>query len=212
MKPIRIDAVRKFLCGLYIGDFKKRIVLHPVSNLLFIKLMGKRVMSVHIKLKPEGRPCGNTKIAKPEFFINEIEVIMKTFTLVKFQERFSGCFIVPGLVSITAFHSGENMDQTFCDPCFRNNLRNTVVFAESMEFPDEFNFDPVLLRNVFGILTDLFCKGLGETGGIKNTDTVELHIGGHSFRMAPVWDIPLDDHAVITGNDTINLIGVFICK
>ena len=156
--------------------------------------------------------CRNAKIAKPKFFINEIKVIMETFTLVKFQERFSGCFVVPGFVSITAFHRGENMDQTFCAPCIRNNFLNTVVFAESMEFPDEFNFNPVLLRNFFSILTDLFCKGLGKTGVIKNPDTIEFHIGGHSFSMAPVWDISLDDHAVITGNDTINLIGVFISK
>lgn len=87
-----------------------------------------------------------------------------------------------------------------------------VVFAESVEFLDEFNFVPILLRNFFIILTDLFCKGLGETGVIINTDTIELHIGGHSFRMAPVWDISLDDYAVITSNDTTNLISVFICK
>ena len=212
MKAFWVDAVRKFLCSPYIGDFKECIILHPVGNLLFIKFMSKQVMTVHIKLEPERGPCRNAKITKPEFFINEIEIVMETFTLVKFQERFSGCFVVPGFVSITAFHSGENMDQTFCDPCIRNNFLNTVVFAESMEFPDEFNFNPVFQRNFFSILTDLFCKGLGKTGVIKNPDTIEFHIGGHSFSMAPVWDISLDDHAVITGNDTINLIGVFISK
>lgn len=113
MEAFRVDAVRKFLRSLYIRDFKKCIILHPVSDLLFIKFMGKEVMAVHIKLKPEQRPCGNAEIAKPEFFIHEIEVIMETFTLVKFQERFPGCFVVLGLVSITAFHSGEDMDQTF---------------------------------------------------------------------------------------------------
>ncbi len=199
VKAFRVDAVRKILCSLYIGDFKECIVLHPVGNLFFIKFMSKQIMAVHVNLKPEWEPCGNAKIAKPEFFINEIEVIMETFALVKFQERFPGCFAVPGLVSVTAFHSGENMDQTFCGPCFRNDFLNTVVFAESMEFPDEFNFDPVFLRNFFSILTDLFCKGLGETGVIKNADTIELHISGHSFSMAPVWDISLDDHTVITG-------------
>lgn len=51
-----------------------------------------------------------------------------------------------------------------------------------------------------------------ETGVIENMDTIESHIGGHSFSMVLVWDISLDDHAVIAGNDTINLIGVFICK
>ena len=116
MKTFRVDAVRKFLCSLYIGDFKECVILHPVGDLLFIKFMSKQVMAVHIKLKPERGSCRNAKIAKPEFFINKIEIIMETFTLVKFQERFSGCFVVSGLVSITAFHSGENMDQTSVIP------------------------------------------------------------------------------------------------
>ena len=140
------------------------------------------------------------------------DLIIYRREIFRFAEHFPSCFVVPGLVSITAFHSGENMNQTFRGSFFRDNFLNTVVFAESMEFPDEFNFDPVLLRGFFSILTDLLCKGLGKSRVIKNADIIELHIGGHGFRMAPVWDISLDDHAVITGNDTINLISVFICK
>lgn len=113
METVRINAVRKFLCSFYIRDFKECIIPHLVNNLLFIKFMSKEVMAVHIKLKLERRPRRNAEVAKPKFFINEIEVIMQTFTLVKFQKRFSACFVVPRLVSITAFHNGENMDQTF---------------------------------------------------------------------------------------------------
>ena len=86
MKAFRVDAVRKFLCSLYIGDFKECIILHPVGDLLFIKFMSKQVMAVHIKLEPERGPCRNAKTAKPEFFINEIdketspeELVVKTF-------------------------------------------------------------------------------------------------------------------------------------
>ena len=35
MKTLWVDAVRKFLRSLYIGDFKECIILHPVSGLLF---------------------------------------------------------------------------------------------------------------------------------------------------------------------------------
>ena len=97
MKTLWVDAVRKFLRSLYIGDFKECIILHPVSGLLFVKFMSKQVMAVRIKLKPERRPCGNAKIAKSEFFINEIEVIMETFTLVKFQESFPVVLSCQGL-------------------------------------------------------------------------------------------------------------------
>src|SRR5699024_1537475 len=51
VESFRINAVRKFLGRLYIGDFKERIILHPVNNLLFIQFMCQQVMAVHVKLK-----------------------------------------------------------------------------------------------------------------------------------------------------------------
>ena len=105
-------------------------------------------MAVHVKLKPERRPCRNAEIAEPEFSVNKIEIVMKTLALVKLQESLSGCFIMPWLVSITAFHGGENVDQAFCFPSFSNDLLDAVIFAESMEFSDKLNFNPVLLSNL----------------------------------------------------------------
>ena len=69
-------------------------------------------MVVHVKLKPERRPCRDAKI----------EVVMKALALVKLQEGLSGCFIMPGFVSITAFHGRKNVDQAFCFPGFSNDL------------------------------------------------------------------------------------------
>lgn len=131
-----------------------------ISDLFFIKLTGKQVMTVHVKLEPERRPCGDAKITKPKFPVDKIEVVMKALTLVKFQKSLSGCFIMPGLISIAAFHSRENMDETFFLPGFSNDLLDAVVFTESVKFSDEFNFDMVLLSDFFCILTNLFRKGL----------------------------------------------------
>ena len=156
----RVNTVRKFLGSLYIGDFKERIILHPVSDLLFIKLMGKQVMAVHIKLKPERRPCRDAEIAETEFPVDKIEIVMKALALVELQEGLSGCFIMPWLVSITAFHGRENVDQAFCFPGFSDDLLDAVIFSESMEFSDKLNFNPILLSDFFRILTDLLRKGL----------------------------------------------------
>ncbi len=170
-------------------------------------------MTVHVKLKTERRPCRDTKIAKAKFPVDKIEIVMKTLALVKLQEGLPSCFIMPGPVGITAFHSRKDMDQTFRFSGFGNDVLDAVIFSKSMEFSDELNFHSILLSNLFRILTDLFRKGRGETGGIiKNTDTVELHIGSHCFRMAPVRDVSLDNHAVIAGNNAINFISVFICE
>ena len=53
VESFRVDTVRKFLGRLYIGNFKERIILHPVCNLFFIQFMCQQVMAVHVKLKPE---------------------------------------------------------------------------------------------------------------------------------------------------------------
>ena len=183
-----------------------------MGDLFFIQFMCQQVMAVHVKLKPERRPCRDAEIAEAEFPVDKIEIVMKALALVKLQESLSGCFIMPWLVSITALHGRENVNQAFCFPGFSDDLLDAVIFAECMEFSDKLNFNPILLSNLFCILTNLLRKGLRETGIIKNTDTVELHICGHCISMAPVRDISLDDHAVITGNDAVNFIDVFIRK
>lgn len=73
-------------------------------------------MTVHVKLKTERRPCRDTKIAKAKFPVDKIEIVMKTLALVKLQEGLPSCFIMPGPVGITAFHSRKDMDQTFRFP------------------------------------------------------------------------------------------------
>ena len=54
-------------------------------------------MAVHVKLKPERRPCRDAEIAETEFPVNKIEIVMKALALVKLQESLSGCFIMPWL-------------------------------------------------------------------------------------------------------------------
>ena len=141
VESFRVDTVRKFLGRLYIGNFKERIILHPVSNLFFIQLIGKQVMAVHVKLKPERRPCRNAEIAETEFPVDKIEIVMKALALVKLQESLSGCFIMPWLVSITALHGRENVNQAFCFPGFSDDLLDAVIFVECMEFSDKLNFN-----------------------------------------------------------------------
>ena len=67
---------------------------------------------------------------------------------------------MPGLISITAFHGRENVNQAFCFPGFSNDLLDAVIFSESMEFSDKLNFNPILLSDLFRILTNLLRKGL----------------------------------------------------
>ena len=212
MKILRIDPVRKFPGSINIRDFQKGVIVHAIANVLLCKFMGEKVMPIHIKLETEGCPGGDTQIAQPQFLVNEIKVIMKAFALVKLEGCPASGLIMPWPIGITLFHGGKNMDQPLGPAGLLDDLLDTVILTESTKLADKFNFNAVLIRDTLRVLPDLFCKRLGETCKIENTDVVGFHIGCHAIRMAPSGNIPLDDHAVIAGDDTINLVSVFIRK
>ena len=60
-----------------------QIVVHTVTNLLPVQFVGKKVMSIHIKLKAERRPCWDAQIAEAKFFVNKIKIVVETFALVE---------------------------------------------------------------------------------------------------------------------------------
>lgn len=107
--------------------------------MFLVQLIGEKVVAVHIKLETERGSCGNPEIAEPEFFVNEIEIVMKAFALIKFQECLPRRFIMPWFISIATFHGRKDMDQAFRLPCFGYDLLDTVIFAEGMKLADEFN-------------------------------------------------------------------------
>lgn len=85
---------------------------------------------------------------------------METFALVKFEECFPSHFVMPWLIRITLFHGRKDMDQPFGLACFGDDLLDAVIFTESTEFTDEFNFNTIFISNALCILSDLFRKRL----------------------------------------------------
>ena len=64
-------------------------------------------MAVHIELQAEERPCRDTKVTQPQFFVNEIEVIVETFALVRLKDLFPVVLSCQGFISIALFHGGK---------------------------------------------------------------------------------------------------------
>ena len=65
---------------------------------------------------------------------------------------------MPWLIRITLFHGRKDMDQPFGLACFGDDLLDAVIFTESTEFTDEFNFNTIFISNALCILSDLFRK------------------------------------------------------
>ena len=136
--------------------------MHAVSNALLLQFMGEQVMAVHIELQAERRPCRDTKVTEPQFFVNEIEIIVETFALVKLKECLPIGLVMPWFISIALFHGRKDVDQPFGLSGFLNHFLNPVIFAESTQLTNELDFDAVFICDALCVCADLFSKGLGE--------------------------------------------------
>lgn len=67
---------------------------------------------------------------------------------------------MPWFINRTLFHDRKDMEQIFCFTGLREELLDMVIFAESTEFTDEFDFNAIFIGNTLCILVDLFRKGL----------------------------------------------------
>ena len=130
--------------------------MHAVSNALLLQFMGEQVMAVHIELQAERRPCRDTKVTEPQFFVNEIEIIVETFALVKLKECLSRGLVMPGFISIALFHGGKDVDQPLGLSGFLNDLLNPVILAESPKLTNEFDFNAVFICDALGVCADVF--------------------------------------------------------
>ena len=162
MEVFWIDPVREFLDGFDIRHFQESIIMHAVSNFLLLQFMGEQVRAVHIELQTERRPGRDTEVTEPKFFVNEIEIIVETFALVKLKECLSRGLVMPGFISIALFHGGKDVDQPLGLSGFLNDLLNPVILAESPKLTNEFDFNAVFICDALGVCADLFRKRLGE--------------------------------------------------
>lgn len=69
----------------YIRDFQKSIIVHAVRDFFLPQFTGKEAVPIHIEQQTERRPGRDTKVTKPKFFVNEIEIIVEAFALVKLK-------------------------------------------------------------------------------------------------------------------------------
>ena len=128
MEVFWIDPVREFLDGFDIRHFQESIIMHAVSNFLLLQFIGEQVRAVHIELQTERRPGRDTEVTEPKFFVNEIEIIVETFALVKLKECLSRGLVMPGFISIALFHGGKDVDQPFG----LSGFLNPNILAERM--------------------------------------------------------------------------------
>ncbi len=108
-------------------------------------------MAVHIELQAERSPGRDTQVTEPKFFVNEIEIIVETFALVKLKECLPCSLVMPWFISTALFHGGKDVDEPFGLSGFLDDFLDPVIFAESPKLTDELDLNAVFLSDALGV-------------------------------------------------------------
>jgi hypothetical protein len=104
VKILDPDVVGEFLGLGEIADGKKGVVFQHVGDRTPAQFEGKPGVAIEIELEPKRAPGGNPKVAEPELFVDEVEVIVEALAGIMFQEPLSRRFVVPGSVAGACLH------------------------------------------------------------------------------------------------------------
>ena len=92
---------------------------------------------------------------------------------------------------------------------FAEDGLDAIFLLEVLEFLDEFDGEPVLLREMFGVGANFLAQRFGKLLGIiEQPDALPAQIAGHPVGMTPTGNRAGDDDAVETGKDANQLCGI----
>ena len=173
--------------------------------------MGKPLMTVEVKLETEGTPGRHPDVTKPQFLVNKVEIVVQALSCVRFQEGFTGRFVVPRFIGLTCLHGRENMNKARMAATALQSFGDDVFLAD-MSLADELDLNPVLLRQPLSIGANSITQGFCKMGIIEDANLMSVKIARHSLCKAETGENPLDDDPVVAGNDPSNLVGISLNK
>lgn len=109
---------------------------------------------------------------------------------------------MPGTKRRTGLHCREDVHQTGMMATFFEDLLHPLFLAEGLVLANEFNRDPGLGREAFGIGAYLITQRLSSERVIEQPDTVTADIPRHGCGMTDIGQRSRDHDAVEAGDDT----------
>jgi hypothetical protein len=162
-------------------------------------------VAVEVKLQPKRTPGGHAQITQPEFFVDEVEVIMQALAAVGFEKRTVRLLVVPGLVRAATLHGREHVHQTGMVSPFGEDFLDAVFLAEGLQLANELDFHPGFACNPFGVLANVILERFGEVEVIEDANLACAEKLCHAARVARCWQRPLNHDPIQALQRTGNL-------
>jgi hypothetical protein len=190
------DVVGEFLGLGEIADGEEGIVLQNVGDRTPAQFEGKPRVAIEIELELKRAPGGNPKVAEPELFVDEVEVIVEALAGIMFKKCFPRRLVMPGPIAGACLHGGEDMHELGLGTTSFQDFLNAVFLAEGVDLSDELDFDTVVLCDTLGVFTNRFPQRLGKLRIVEYPDLVHKQKLRHPFVEAPAGESALNDDTV----------------
>lgn len=169
-------------CG-DVRDIYESVVSHRMADFLVDQLARKDSVPVAIELQPKGSPSGNTQVAQPILRMYEIEIVVQTLALRRFEKGLARVFIMPRLEGIARFHGREDMHQSGMFSPLPEYLFYALLFAKTLLL-DEVDRHPIVPRNFLSVCSDIFPNPVCPGGVIEYKNSQPPNKPCHGLSMS----------------------------
>jgi hypothetical protein len=189
----------------------KRIVQKMVGEPVSLEKAGQVMVSVKIKLQPEGGPGGYSQIAQPQLFQDDVKIVVKAFGCFPPKKRLARLFIMPGFKRGTRLHGRKDMDQSGMIPALGDDLLDPLFLTEIL-LPDKLDLQSILLGQLLRPHTDFVPQGFDKLGIIENANALGSQMTTHGIGITDIGKCSGDDDPIKAREDSSNFTGVSFCQ
>jgi hypothetical protein len=155
--------------------FEKGDVTEGKADAFFTEPGRQPSMTIEVDLQPERTPRRNTNVAKPEFLIDKVEVIMQAFCQIGLEIGRTGFLAVHWFVRLTGFHGRQNVNQFRMPAAFLENAFDQFLLAGAVT-ANKLYSQAIFSRQFLSVYPDRISKRLGKMRVIENANVVSIQI------------------------------------
>src|SRR5581483_4424270 len=146
-------------------------------------------------------------MAQTQIFVQEVEIIMQAFAVIRNQICLAGLLVRPWLVGRAGLHRRENADQPGILAAFLQKFSDSLFLAE-VPLADELDLDSRFSSHLLRVLANPVAVWLGELWIVQYPDLPFVQKRRHPTAETDLRQCPEKQHPVPTTQHSGNLSGV----
>jgi len=168
-------------------------------------------MTVAVELQAKRTPGGHPQVAKTEFLVDEVEVVVQALARVGLERGLAAGLVVPRSVALAGFHRRDYMHQPRMIASACEHLRHHVLLAD-VRLVDVLDLDARLGTRLLRTGADAFSQRFGKARVVKDADAPRVKKARHPARVACARERARNHDSVIAREHPHHAVPVALCQ